>query len=496
MRSSRTITLFSERPELNQRSSSFLVSVVAHVVATSVLSYGIIYTPVTTDPARTQHYTVRHLDLHTPEPKQQATNIAEKRILYPSPHGAKQETPVGGVPVPHKAALRQIAEAEPGPQTLVQPDISHPAHLKEKVLVPTVVIWAPKKQVVENVVAPLPEPSTASDVKPSLQVPNEEVNLADLSVASSDMPSKLPMLPPSTTSPLVVHGPEKAQLPPVTASQTSATPTPAAIESISEVKMKDGPVTLPPVNETASKKQVGPITEEDAVKLTVPGQGNPDSSAGGAGSGAGPAPETVLKKAPASPEVPKVSTHPAYTVQPPSSLIEAKTYPAPTSSNAAGGSDPPTSHFALPKDGQFGAVVVGSTMQEEYPEITSIWGGQLAYTVYLHVGLEKSWILQYSIPRTLDVEAGGNTPRLEAPWPYNIVRPNLAAGAINADALMVHGFVNESGRFESLAVAFPPNFSQAEYVLSALSEWQFRPAAEDGHPSKVEVVLVIPEVSD
>jgi len=85
---------------------------------------------------------------------------------------------------------------------------------------------------------------------------------------------------------------------------------------------------------------------------------------------------------------------------------------------------------------------------------------------------------------------------LEAPWPYNIVRPNLTAGAINADALMVHGFVDEAGRFESLAVAFPPEFPQAEYVLNALTQWQFRPAEENGRPAKVEVVLIIPEVGN
>ena len=318
----------------------------------------------------------------------------------------------------------------------------------------------------------------------------------DLSVAASDTPSKLQFLPPSTTSPLVVHGPEKAQLPPVTASQTSAAPTPAAVMSLSDLRMKDGPVTLPPVNETASKKQDGPITEGEAEKVSAPGQGNPKSSVEGAGSGTGATPEAVPKKAPASTRGPEVPYRPAYSVQPPSSSLEAKTYPAPGSPDATGGSDPPTSHFTLPKDGQFGAVVVGATMQEEYPEVSTMWGGRLAYTVYLHVGLEKSWILQYSIPRTEDVESGGNTPRLEAPWPFNIVRPNLAAGAINADSLMVHGFVDESGRFESLVVAFPPDFSQAQYVLSALSQWQFRPAVENGRPAKVEVVLIIPEVSN
>jgi hypothetical protein len=271
--------------------------------------------------------------------------------------------------------------------------------------------------------------------------------------------------------------------------------------SLSDLKMKDGPVTLPPVNATASKKQEGPVTDGEAEKPSAPGQGNSNSVAGGVGAGPG-AEEPAVANAPVVAAIyPSTarSANPdrfASPAQPPSTPTEAKTYPAPASADSTGGTDPPTSHFELPKDGQFGAVVVGATMQEEYPEISGLWGGQLAYTVYLHVGLEKSWILQYSIPRTEDVELGGNTPRLEAPWPFNIVRPNLAPGAINADSLMVHGFVNEAGRFESLAVAFPPDFPQAQYVLSALSQWQFRPAAENGRPAKVEVVLIIPELDN
>ena len=499
MRSSRTITLFSERPELTQSSSSFFVSVVAHVAASGVLYYGIMLAPETRDPAPTQHYTVRHLDLHTPESHQRASNAAA--IPYPDRNAVKQVAAAGGNPVPHEAALRQTADAEPGPQTLVQPDIAHTAHLKEEAPVPTVVIWAPKKQEVKNVVAPLPEPATASDVKPSVQTPNEEVNLTDLSVAASDMPSKLPFLPSSTTSPLVVHGPEQAQLPPVTASQTSATPTPAAVMSLSDMKMNDGPVTLPPVNETAVKKQDGPLTDGPAEKASAQGKGNPDSTAGGVGAGtdrtkAKTAAETVAEAKASLMAAPAAANLPTPAAKTNATPIEAKTYPSTNGADTGAQNDPPTSHFALPKDGEFGAVVVGATMQGEYPEIAGMWGGRLAYTVYLHVGLDKSWTLQYSIPSVIETESGGNTPRLEAPWPYNIVRPNLAPGAINADALMVHGFVNEAGRFESLSVAFPPDFPQAQYVLSALGQWQFRPAAENGHAAKVEIVLIIPEVNN
>lgn len=117
----------------------------------------------------------------------------------------------------------------------------------------------------------------------------------------------------------------------------------------------------------------------------------------------------------------------------------------------------------------------------------------MAYTVYLHVGLARSWILQYSLPRSDDASSAGNVAHIDAPWPYNIVRPNLQPGAIEADALMVHGFVNPSGRFETLSVVFPQTFPQAEFVLSSLQQWQFRPAMQNGAGARVEVLLIIPE---
>jgi hypothetical protein len=108
------------------------------------------------------------------------------------------------------------------------------------------------------------------------------------------------------------------------------------------------------------------------------------------------------------------------------------------------------------------------------------------------VGLRKNWILQYSLSRG-DAAAAGDSANIEAPWPYSIVRPNIAPGSIDADALIIHGFVNQAGRFEALSVAFPPEFPQAQFVLSSLAQWKFRPATQNGQNIKVEVLLVIPE---
>jgi len=139
---------------------------------------------------------------------------------------------------------------------------------------------------------------------------------------------------------------------------------------------------------------------------------------------------------------------------------------------------------------------VGDSLGDKYPEASALWSGRLVYTVYLHLGLAKSWILQYSLPHSEDAAAGGSATRIEAPWPFDIMRPDFPAGAIDADVLIVHGFVNKDGRFEDLKVIFPPQLGQAQFLLDALKQWEFRPAKQDGQAARVEVVLIVPEETE
>jgi hypothetical protein len=162
-------------------------------------------------------------------------------------------------------------------------------------------------------------------------------------------------------------------------------------------------------------------------------------------------------------------------------------------SGAGSGDSASEAKISFPKDGHFGAVVIGASLEDEYPETQGVWNDRLAYTVYLHVGLARNWILQYALTRAADPEP---TQRPDAPFPYDITRPHLAPGELNSDALLVHGFVNTSGKFEQLSVAFPPDFGQANFILTALQKWQFRPAMQQGQPIKVEVLLIIPNTWD
>jgi hypothetical protein len=73
-----------------------------------------------------------------------------------------------------------------------------------------------------------------------------------------------------------------------------------------------------------------------------------------------------------------------------------------------------------------------------------------------------------------------------------MLRPNFASSELNADDLLIHGFINTEGKLVDLTVEFPPGFSLAKLVLKALSQWQFRPATLNGAATRVEILLIIP----
>ncbi|MGH9604789.1 MAG: hypothetical protein ACRD3N_03715 [Terracidiphilus sp.] len=481
MRSSRTLTIFSEQRDEGRSGTSFVVSILVHAAVFGVVSYGLLNSPRIVQP-KAEHYVVRRLDLRTP--KEEMRQAAGTQIQYPGPARVARARAPGGRPAIHPPVLREMARAERGPQTLIQPDLPAPVVLKIVAPAPTVEIWTPAKVPVKTIVAPLPTPPTAADVTPTLAPPNNEVNLADVELSSSNFPTQKLDLFPSTTSPVMVKGPAQVQMAPATATQTTETPTPATVVSLSDLIMPNGMVMLPEVNETDAKALPGPMTPGQTKDLTMAGSGNPSSPPQrGGGTGAG-------QDAGAKAGEQEALSAAGKTTGAGSGAAEGAVNGTGTANGQTADS------IALPRDGQFGSVIVGDSLEDEFPEVANVWSGRIAYTVYLHVGLAKSWILQYSLPAAAEAAAAGEAAQLEPPWPYNIVRPNLASGSIDADALLVHGFVNQSGRFESLAVAFPPDFRQAQFVLDSLRQWQFRPATENGQAAKVEVLLIVPSEMD
>ena len=465
MESSRIITLFGKEPLPRRRPSAFVVSIATHALVMGLFYLYLSHAVRVAEEVSIRRYTVRLLALQRPEPK-------KRRLIEPkSAEAAKAagEVASGGAPAAPSLPV-QIKNQIPAPQTLIQPNMP-PNLLAQAMPTPLVLMWSPENLAVK-IVPPVPQERTAN-VHPDLQAPNRESQLANLQMSESVFVTDKPFPPPSTTSPVAVRAPEAASQVPQTTSQSTVSPTPATVLSLSDLRMDQGTIALPAVNETAvvgSSDALAPAREVNSNQ-----EGNGTTATKQNGVGAGKAPGTEPGKGAGG--------------------ESADGQGGRTQGGDAGGSQGngagsrAVTHLVAPKDGKFGVVVVGSSMAEEYPEALGLWGGRMAYTVYLKVGSSKSWILQYSLPAAVDK---GSAARLEAPWPYVMERPELAPGDLDDDAILVHGFVNASGQFEKLAIVFPVGFPQARFVLSALQQWQFRAALQNGLMTTVEVLLIIP----
>ncbi|MGA3047603.1 MAG: hypothetical protein ABSD67_13305 [Terracidiphilus sp.] len=460
MKSSQLISLFNDRADVSQGSGSIIVSVFLHGAVIGVVAYVVLYGPQIRQRTIADRLTVRHLNLDMPDPVKAYSEMNGK--FYPGPHPSPHKAAPAGKPADEPAELQEITPAVKSLQTLMQPKAPQ---LPKDTPLPTVVLLTPETVPTKAIVAPKPTPPTIALAPPKLDLPNKETTLADIRLSATDLAqSKIPLVP-STTSPVVVRGPDLPQKAPQTVTNSTADPTSTTVVSLSDVQMKQGTVVLPPANMSASSNSQGTLADgkgqsQDDSQSTMHNVDGKGGTTTGHGIG--------------------------------DSKDKANGDKAGINGSGQGGHGSPA-HIVLPKTGVFGSVVVGDSLKEKYPEIGPLWTGRLAYTVYLHVGLTKSWILQYSLPRAADAAAAGFNDRLNAPWPYNIVRPANGAGELDADALMIHGYVNKAGRFENLTILLPPDYAEAELMLESLRQWEFRPASQNGQSVRVEILLIIPE---
>lgn len=485
MSSSRTITLFAQPTQTSQKPTSFMVSILVHAAVVGLVSLAFMYAPRIDYRASRMRYTLDRVDLNSPDSSYRHSGGSSD--LYPLNATKAHPKQSSGSPSALPSNPQVLAKLK-ADQTLLQPLIPKEQLLTKTIPVPAMLLWKPPTVRVKTITPPPPHPSNTAELKPLINRPNLETNLAELQVSSTAFKSRITLVKPSTTTPVVVHGPQEVLSIPETTSVATGKPATAAVLSVSNMQMAHGTAMLPPANEAA------PGTSSE---LSQGGGKSPNGQGTGAGAGGH---ENAGKDMAAKGDGDQAGGGKGKS-QPGKSGAGAGTGTGTGASQGSGhdpGPDDGRSYarITLPKTGQFGVVVVGSTMDDEYPETAQVWKGRLTYSVYLHVGMAKSWILQYSLPRTADVSTSGNANHIEAPWPYYIVRPNLADGDVNADALMVRGVVNETGRFESLAVVFPSDFTQRTFVLDALHQWQFRPATQNGKPARVEILLIIPGDSD
>jgi hypothetical protein len=481
MKSSPIIVLFGDPPPLQRGPSGILVSLSVHFVVCVLLYLGLHQARTVDSKLIPPRFAVRIMELRKEEPKIHPPVL--RATLEPNQLPDPRPVASGGSPQTAATAripLNFVSQKE-AIQTLIQPDAPTDPTIPQAPL-PQVFVWSSRDITVKNIVQPAPQTTTAIDVRPSPDSPNQEVHVADIKISSTAFDTKAPLPAPSKTSPINVPATQQAQQMPETATKNAGKATPAGVISASTVQLQEGTATLPMINEVAPASFSGSLTAGQPKSLSPTGQGKRDGKENGAGAGQTAGNQTGAAAGGTGSGGQKGANGQGGGANGQGGLEASIT---------TGASQPTVVHITLPKDGKFGVVVVGSSLAEDYPETVHLWSGRLAYTVYLRVGVSKNWILQYSLPSAQEVASTGNAGRPDAPWPYDMTRPSIDPDA-NTDAIMVHGFVNTAGRFEQLAVVFPTALTEAKFLLHALQQWQFRPSMQSGQATTVEVLLIIP----
>ena len=475
MKSHSMLTIFSSYPDGRGPFVPLVFSILVHGITFGAILSVLIRAPRILLPHNEDRYSARYLELNRFEFQLRRLRTTEIGQMDPPANGRPRVDVTDQLSAyvhhPHPIASSLTG----GRQTLLQADLPKPVDVSIELPLPQFVIWKAHPVIVHSIVAPLPEASHASDALPSILTPNEEPELGNISLTATTLPSSNSQSRSATTSPLAVHNGAETQKAPATVSQTSDKPTPVAILSLSALRMSNGKAVLPPVNETTGEQAQGTSSPTQAttpspMAIGMDGATSPiqksQNSVETPSAGSGSTESGSAQHSPASPQV----------------NLSALGLEQETSATL----------IRLPKDGQFAAVVVGTSPDDRFPDIQQRWNGRLIYTVYLHVGLARSWILQYSLPPMAEATAGGTIAHLNAPWPYSMVRPDLDFGSIDADALIVNGSVTQDGTFEKLSLISPPSFPNSDFVIHCLQRWKFRPAIRDGHYISVEVMLIIP----
>lgn len=486
----RPISLFTQEPPTHQKPYSFLVSAFTHVAVAGLILYGFIFAPRINMKDAADRYTLRRVDLNSEELERPQS---APKGMYPGQSGAAPNAAAHQASAAAAASLRQIPKLHLADRTVVQPDMPIDPALLKKTPLPSMLLWAQSKPNVKLLQAPRPEKMANVNAKPLLTRPTQQLNVSDVPITPTQFTTNRPMPAPSSSTPVEVRGPDLAQRIPHSSANIPVESPSGAVMSISETRLVQGTLYLPPLNQTAAGNATGSLgtgkTGNSAQNGTGNGQGtlngSPQSHGTGGGNtpgGAGNPHGTIAGGGGSSGNGPGAGN--------------GKGKNAGGGSGGAGmGAEPAFSHLNLPPNGQFGVVVVGSSMTDEFPETATLWGQRLIYSVYLHVGLAHNWILQYSLPASVEASSGGVMAKVDAPWPYYIVRPNEAPQYVNADALMIHGFITEAGHFEALTVVVPPGYHRGQAALAALDQWRFRPARHNGKPCRVEALVIIPQDS-
>lgn len=492
------VTLFSEQKIARAGSPSMVASVFAHLAASGMLFVLMkVAVPHIVHVSPQSFSVVRLLNY---DPSQSEAISGSEGLQYSANNTAAKKS-AGGVARPQRRVLPPNPKIKAGPETILQAHANHVPPPKHSVI-PTVLLTAAHPKITQQIFTPPPRPNPSAPTPHMLTLPNAEVHVADIMLSSIQFTSPDFPIPASTTVPYKLdHPTDDAQIVQTT-SPTQHAPSPTRLLAISDLQIVKGNIAIPQTeNEVQKTATQGSMTSGRQFK--TPGTANTAKM----GKSVAPAPksgtgsnEQLASNSNANSDMPLEGTPGRANSSRSSSAgmhgLATATGQQPTTSLSGDGAGNQISFtpIAKAKTGQFGAVIMGNSTEQNFPETADLWTGRNAYTVYINVDTSTNWILQYSLPASA-APANQQAP-IGAPYPYEILRPNFPPSELNADALLVHGYINTAGKLIHATVEYPPGFGLAKKVLHALEGWQFRPATLNGKAVTVEVLFIIPNQPD
>jgi hypothetical protein len=118
------------------------------------------------------------------------------------------------------------------------------------------------------------------------------------------------------------------------------------------------------------------------------------------------------------------------------------------------------------------------------------------YTVYLPVGDEKEWVLEFcglaagpSLHAGYQVMAGDDGP-IAPPYPISTVIPTKLLAGLSTE-FVLHGSITAAGKLDNFRSSGPAS-ALHDIILQLMEEWRFRPATRNRTAIDVEITLIIP----
>lgn len=467
------------------------------------------------------------------EERSPAENPAPRSTSQPAPRDAGA-APRPQVSIPNSMELPVTKHRPNETAIILQPDETTPA--PSMAAAPPMAFWTktsppppPRRQAVipGRVQRPLVTPKL--DAPPVLSPSNAQPVAADLAVAlaAAQAPPKLP-LPNSSTNPVRMRGQDGAEIASFEVPQSDPLNliNLAANRSVpKDIEIPKGLQNTPlsnggggsemtagraPDNRERSARgagaQPGPA---DPVKETAAAKG----SAAGVPQSAGPPPAKaagVASNGPSnSPAAGRGQPEPAATARAPrdnpSPVADSSVHapvPAGASAPEAVQNPVPNGSAAVirmthPSNGNFDVVILQSVARDDLPDVGGTLSGNPVYTVYLKVGDEREWLLEYCIPASVNSRASTYQVNIDdsgvvsAPYPLSTVIPRDVVDSPHPRHIVLHGLLSAAGVFRNV-VGLDSENPLVREVLPLLSQWQFRPALRDRVPVEVEILLIIP----